>query len=179
MAIADAEFALDEALAVLARTPASLRALLAGLPDRWLRSGDDEDWSPYAVVGHLIHGERVNWLPRARHILAGERRPFDPFDRDAQFAEPQRRSAEALLDTFAELRQANLDALAALGLTEADLARTGVHPEFGDVRLGQLLATWVVHDLNHLAQIAQVMARSYGAAVGPWNAYLGILAARP
>lgn len=170
------EFRLEDAVAILERTPASLSGLFTGLPDQWLRATEGEGtWSPYDVIGHLIHGERVNWIPRARHILAGENRPFDPFDRTAMFTESQGKSVEELLATFAELRRANVAVLAGWNLTGADLARTGLHPEFGEVRLSQLLATWVVHDLDHVGQIARTMAKVYARAVGPWSAYLSIL----
>ena len=170
------EFDLDEALEILGRTPASLSALLAGAPARWANATDGAgEWTPYEVVIHLIHGEDTNWLPRARHILAGERRPFPPFDRTGSFEASQGTPLEELLAAFAERRSANLAALSALGLGAADLERTGLHPEFGEVRLGQLLATWVVHDLNHLAQIVRSMAKVYAQAVGPWSAYLDIL----
>lgn len=169
-------FSLDDAAAVLERTPASLGALLAGLPEGWVTATEGAGtWSPYDVVGHLIHGERTDWLPRARHILAGETRPFEPFDREAQFKESRGRSLGELLATFAELRRENLAALAALNLTDDDMGRKGLHPELGEVTLAQLLATWVVHDLDHLAQIARTMAKAYGEAVGPWSAYLSIL----
>lgn len=170
------EFNLEDAMAILVRTPAALRALCAGLPEQWVRTTEgDGAWSPYDVIGHLIHGERTDWLPRARHILAGERQPFAPFDRTAQFSESQGKSIGELLTTFAELRSENIAALVSMKLTHADLSRTGQHPELGEVRLGQLLATWVVHDLNHLGQIVQTMARGYTNAVGPWRAYLSIL----
>jgi hypothetical protein len=176
MAIQQDELKLEDAVALLAQTPACLRALLADLPERWVRITEDEEaWSPYDVVGHLIHGERTNWLPRARHILAGERRPFPPFDRTAQFADSQGKSIGELLTTFAELRRENLATLAGMELTNADLSRTGQHPDFGEVSLGQLLATWAVHDLNHLGQIVQTMAKGVGNTVGPWRAYLAIL----
>ena len=169
-------FNLGEAVALLRRTPASLSALLEGLPERWVRATEgDGTWSPYDVVGHLIHGERTDWLPRARHILAGESRPFEPFDRTAQFAESRGRSMGDLLATFAELRRENVAALAGMNLTAADMDRTGRHPEFGAVTLGQLLAAWVVHDLDHVGQIARTMAKAYAGAVGPWGAYLSIL----
>jgi hypothetical protein len=169
-------FNLDDAVAILERTPASLSALLAGLPERWVRATHgDGIWSPYDVIDHLIQGERTNWLVRARHILAGEQRPFDPFDRMAPASERQSKRVDELLATFAELRRENVAALMGLHLTSADLSRTGQHPEFGEVRLGQLLATWVVHDLNHIGQIVQTMAKVYAEAVGPWSAYLGIL----
>lgn len=169
-------FDLDDAVAVLERTPASLRALLAGLPETWVKATEGEGtWSPYDVVGHLIHGERTDWVPRARHILAGETRPFEPFDRTAQFQESRGKGLGELLETFAELRRENLAALARMSLTSEDLGREGLHPELGRVTLGQLLATWVVHDLDHLGQIARTMAKAYSGAVGPWSAYLSIL----
>lgn len=167
---------LEEAVAVLARTPASLTALLDGLPDAWVSATEGgETWSPYDVVGHLIHGERTDWIPRARHILAGESRPFDKFDRTAQFEESLGESLGELLSTFAELRRESVAALSAMNLTEEDLGRKGLHPELGEVTLGQLLATWVVHDLDHVGQIARTMAKAYAGAVGPWRAYLSIL----
>ncbi len=163
------EFILTEAIALLARTPATLDALLRGLPDVWVRgnegrikeegSRDEKDtWSPFDIVGHLIVGERTDWMPRARIILEhGEARPFDPFDR------------------FARLRKENLVALHALNLQPEDMVRRGKHPELGVVTLDQLLATWAVHDLTHLHQISRVMANQYRDAVGPWIAYLGVL----
>jgi len=169
-------FSLDDAVAVLERTPASLAALLAGLPEAWVTATEGAGtWSPYDVIGHLIHGERADWLPRARHILAGETRPFEPFDREAQFKEGRGQSLRELLATFAGLRRENLAALDTLNLTDADMGRKGLHPELGEVTLAQLLATWVVHDLDHLAQIARTMAKAYGEAVGPWSAYLSVL----
>jgi hypothetical protein len=172
----DDEFKLDDAVAILERTPASLSALLTGLPDQWVRATEgDGTWSPYSVIGHLIDGERTNWIARARHILSGEQRPFDPFDRTAHLTESQDQSVAELLTTFAELRRENVAALVGMNLTSADLSRTGQHPEFGEVSLGQLLATWVVHDLNHIAQIVQTMAKVYADAVGPWKAYLSIV----
>ena len=170
---------LDDAVAILERTPASLSALLGGLPDTWVRATEgDGTWSPYDVIGHLIHGERTDWMPRARHILAGETRPFEAFDRMAQFTESQGKSLSELLTTFAELRQENVAALVAMNLADADLGRKGLHPELGEVTLGQLLATWVVHDLDHVAQVARTMAKVYTEATGPWSAYLSILSDR-
>lgn len=169
-------FSLDDAVAVLERTPASLSALLEGLPEIWVRATEgDGTWSPYDVIGHLIHGERTDWIPRARHILAGETRPFAMFDRTAQFTESHGRSLGELLATFAELRRENVAALVGMNLADEDLSRPGLHPELGDVTLGQLLATWVVHDLDHVAQIARTMAKVYAEATGPWSAYLSIL----
>jgi uncharacterized damage-inducible protein DinB len=167
---------LREIIAVLERTPASLKALLEGLPDTWVNATEGgETWSPYDVVGHLIHGERTDWIPRARHILAGEARPFDKFDRTAQFTESRGETLGELLATFAQLRRENVEALSGMNLTREDLGRKGLHPELGEVTLGQLLATWVVHDLDHVGQIARTMAKAYAGAVGPWSAYLSIL----
>lgn len=169
-------FKLDSAVAILKRTPTTLSALLAGLPDAWVRATEgDGTWSPYDVIGHLIHGERTDWIPRARHILAGETRPFEPFDRMAQFTESQGKDLGELLTSFAALRQENLATLAGMKLTEDDLGRKGLHPELGEVTLGQLLATWVVHDLDHLAQVTRTMAKVYTEETGPWSAYLSIL----
>ena len=170
------EFNLDDAVAVLERTPATIRALLAGLSDTWITANEGEEtWSPYDVIGHLIHGERTDWIPRTRHILSGDKRPFAPFDRNAQFIESEGRTITELLSTFAELRRENVATLLSLNLTQADLEKEGQHPELGEVTLGQLLATWVVHDLDHVAQIARTMAKVYGESTGPWNAYLSIL----
>src|SRR5215212_7738457 len=172
-----ADLKLDEAVAILGRTPAALRALLDGIPDRWARATEGEGtWSPYDVVGHLINGERTDWIPRARHILSGDPRPFTHFDRQAQFNDSEGKTLEDLLAEFTELRHRNVAELLAMNLGEGDFVRTGLHPELGEVTLGQLLATWVVHDLDHVAQIARTMAKTYTEAVGPWHAYLSILA---
>ena len=170
-------FTLSDALPVLRRTPAVLHAWLWDLPGVWLTSNEGPDtWSPYDIVGHLIHGERTDWIPRTELLLAhGESRPFTPFDRFAQFKDSQGKSLRELLDTFTELRAQNVDRLESLRLTPADLERRGRHPELGPVTLGQLLATWVAHDLNHLGQIARVMGKQYTDAVGPWRAYLPML----
>ncbi len=171
------EFDLDEGRAVLERTPQVLRAMLAGLPPRWTAATEGPDtWSPYDIVGHLLHGERADWIPRAQIILAqGPSRRFPPFDRFAQFRESQGRSLPDLLDDFARLRAASLATLAGWRLTDAQLDLTGEHPAFGSVTLRQLLATWVAHDLSHVAQIVRVMARQYGDAVGPWRVNLRVL----
>ena len=169
-------FNLEEAIAVLERTPTTLKTFLNGLPDIWISATEGrETWSPYDVIGHLIHGERTDWIPRARHIMAGETRPFERFDRNAQFNESEDKDLDELLATFGELRRKNLATLAEMNLTEYDLDRKGLHPELGEVTLGQLLATWVVHDLDHIGQIVRTMAKTYGEATGPWNAYLSIL----
>jgi hypothetical protein len=170
-------FTLAEGTAVLARTPAALDALLRDLPDGWIAAHEGgETWSPFDVMGHLIHGERTDWIPRARIILEhGDARAFDKFDRFAQFAASQGRTLGSLLDEFATLRRESLRALEAMRLSDADLDRRGRHPELGAVTLRQLLATWVAHDLDHVAQIARVLARQYADEVGPWRAYLRII----
>lgn len=170
-------FVLQDAAQILGRTPAVLQALLSGLPEEWTTSNEGPDtWSPYDVIGHLVHGEKTDWLPRAKHILQGPVGvPFEPFDRFAQFRESQGKSLNHLLTELERLRSANLQELASFNLTEADLDREGIHPALGRVTLRQLLATWVCHDLSHLAQIARVMARRYCGAVGPWKEYLSIL----
>src|SRR5438105_10155974 len=155
-------FNLKDAIAVLERTPGSLSALLDGLPEIWVTATEGEGtWSPYDVIGHLIHGERTDWIPRARHLLAGDRRPFESFDRTAQFTESQGKSLGELLGLFANLRRENVAALVGMNLTDDDLDRRGLHPELGEVTLGQLLATWVVHDFDHVAQVARTMAKVY------------------
>jgi hypothetical protein len=170
-------FVMEEAVAILARTPATLDAMLRGLPEGWIVAHEGgETWSPFDVIGHLIHGEQTDWVPRARIILEhGEARAFDKFDRTAQFAVSEGRTLASLLDEFATLRQNNLRELAALRLTDADLDRRGRHPELGVVTLRQLLATWAAHDLDHVVQISRVLARQYSDAVGPWRAYLRII----
>ena len=172
-----AEQNLPDTIAVLSRTPAALDALLRDLPDVWTRRNEEGDtWSVFDVIGHLIHGERTDWMPRARIILQfGETRPFDPFDRLAQRRESEGRSLGQLLDEFNSLRAANLDELRALKLTSEDLQRRGRHPALGSVTLSQLLATWATHDLTHVHQVSRIMAHQYRAAVGPWSDYLGVL----
>jgi hypothetical protein len=171
------EFRFDDALPVLRRTPSVVRGLLEDLPEQWTAAVEGPGtWSPYDVVGHLIHGERTDWVPRVEHLLRyGDAVAFPPFEREAMFVESQGRSLTELLDTFATLRAESLQRLAALGLTDADLLRQGRHPDFGLVALGQHLATWVAHDLGHISQIVRVMARQYTDAVGPWRVYLRVL----
>ena len=171
------QFALEDAVAILSRTPGTLDRLLRGLPADWIAASEGGDtWSPFDVIGHLIHGERTDWMPRARIILEhGESRPFQPFDRFAQFAISKGRTLDSLLDEFAALRTKNLEDLRALQLTEADLDRRGRHPELGVVTLRQLLATWMAHDLDHVVQVSRVLARQYSENVGPWRAYLRII----
>jgi hypothetical protein len=171
------DFDLAAGTAILERTPNALRAMLAGLPPAWIDATEGpETWSPYVIVGHLIHGERADWIPRAQIILAqGENRRFTPFDRLAQFRESQGKSLAELLDEFARVRAESLATLASWRLSDAQMALEGEHPEFGAVTLRQLLATWVAHDLGHIAQTGRVMAKQYRDAVGPWRAYLPVM----
>jgi hypothetical protein len=170
-------FQLSDGIAVLERTPAVFRALLAGLPDRWTATNEGPDtFSPFDNVGHLIHGERADWVPRARIILAqGASLRFEPYDRFAQIRESQGKRLPELLDEFARLRAENLATLRGWKLSERELTLEGEHPELGAVSLRQLLATWVAHDLGHIAQTARVMAKQYREAVGPWRAYLPVM----
>ena len=170
------EFKLQDAVTILERTPVSLKAMLEGLPEIWTRATEGEGtWSPYDVIGHLIHGERTDWIPRVQHILAGDPGPFLPFDRTAMLTESEGKELCELLETFADLRKENLATLKAMNLTDSDFDRRGLHPELGEVTLRQLLATWVVHDLDHVGQIARAMAKAYTNATGPWIDYLSIL----
>lgn len=171
------KFELQDAIAVLERTPGVLRSMLAGLDRAWTHSNyGDDTFSPFDVVGHLIYGEKSDWMGRVRMILEyGESRAFDPFDRYAQFEQSRDRTLDDLLDEFERLRTANLKSLRSMGLSESDFQKRGRHPALGTVTLGNLLATWVVHDLNHIAQIAKCMATQYEDAVGPWREYLGVL----
>ena len=171
------DFDLDQAVAVLSRTPASLRALLDGLDKGWIRGTEGpETFSPFDNVGHLIDGEETDWMPRARIILAGGPHPrFEPYDRFRHRARNVGRSLDSLLEEFARLRTANLAQLQAWELTAAQLDLPGEHPRLGPVTLRQLLAAWVVHDLGHVAQVARVMAKQYVTEVGPWVPFLPVL----
>jgi len=164
-------------ISLLTRTPAALNALLRDLPEAWTFSNEGENtWSAFDVVGHLIHGERTDWMPRARMILQfGETKSFVPFDRWGQERETQGKSLAQLLDEFAGLRSESLSELRAMNLRPEDLAGRGRHPALGAVTLSELLATWAAHDLTHVHQISRVMAHQYRDAVGPWSAYLGVL----
>jgi hypothetical protein len=153
--------------------------LLRDLPESWVLANEGTDtWSAFDILGHLIHGEETDWVPRAKIILEhGESRAFEPFDRFAQFEKSKGKSTTALLDEFASLRKQNLAALVQMNITQDQLARRGKHPELGSVTIRELLATWVVHDLSHIAQAARVMCKQYSEAVGPWKQYLPILSA--
>jgi len=162
---------------MLTRTPATLDALLRDLPEAWtMRNEGGNSWSAFDVVGHLIHGERTDWIPRAKMILeSGENRAFDPFDRLAQERESRGKSLGDLLDEFTRARAENLTELKGLKLRPEDLARHGRHPSLGVVTLSELLATWAAHDLTHLHQITRIMAHQYREAVGPWSKFLGVM----
>ena len=164
---------LDECLAILTRTPTVLNALLRDLPEAWTMASEGEGtWSPHVVVGHLIHGERADWMPRVGIILNhGPQRPFDPFDREVPSSGP----LPALLDEFSALRHENLHRLESLNLQPSQLDLTGTHPALGPVTLRQLLATWTAHDLSHIVQISRVMAKRYRHEVGPWAEYLSVM----
>ena len=171
------EHNLSETTALLTRTPAALSALLRDLPDTWTHHNEGKDsWTVFGVVGHLVHGERIAWLPRVRIILQfGEARTFEPLVRVPNEETTRGKSLGQLLDEFARLRQESLAELGALNLRSDDLARRGRHPTFGTVTLSQLLATWAAHDLTHLHQISRVMAYQYRETVGPFIAFLGVL----
>jgi DinB family protein len=171
------EHNLQQTISLLTRTPAALDALLRDLPEVWTSQSEGVNtWSVFDIIGHLIHGERTDWMPRARMILQfGETQTFEPFDRRGHERESEGKSMDQLLDEFASLRSKNLDELRALNLRREDLEMSGKHPALGTVTLSQLLATWAVHDLTHLHQISRVMAHQYRNAAGPWSNYLGVL----
>ncbi len=171
------EFQLDHAKEILRRTPATLNSLLRHLPEAWTSANEGpESWTPLDVVGHLIHGEEADWIPRAKLILEhGEKRTFEPFDRFAMFENSRGKSLGDLLDRFEQLRGESLKELDGMSLTPELLVKRGMHPELGVVTLSQLLSTWIVHDLGHIGQVVRVMAKQYTEAVGAWQAYLPIL----
>jgi len=171
------EYQLEKAMEILERTPGVLRTLLSDLSGEWITGNEGKDtWSPYDILGHLIHGERTDWITRIKIILSdGPEKLFPRFDRFAQFRESDGKSLQQLLDEFEQLRAENLRTFRSLKLTAHDLPKEGMHPTFGKVTLSQLLSTWVVHDLNHLAQIERVMAKQYMEAVGPWVEFLPVL----
>jgi hypothetical protein len=173
------EFDFEKSIALLQITPSVVNSLLAQLSPDWILSNEGEDtWSPFDVVGHFIHGEKTDWIPRAEIILSdNEGKEFAPFDRFAMFTESQGKSIQDLLSEFIELRRHNINRLQSMHITEADFDKTGLHPDLGTVTLRQLISTWVVHDLDHIGQIIGIMARQYLEEVGPWQEYLGILKA--
>jgi DinB family protein len=171
------EFNLEKSIEILERTPNVLKALLQGLSDDWILNNEGEGtWSAYDVVGHLIHGEKTDWIPRTEIILSGNsNKSFVVFDRFAQFEESRGKSLKELLDEFDMLRKKNIEILRSKSVNAETLQEKGIHPAFGEVSLSQLLATWVVHDLDHIVQVSRVLAKQYASAVGPWTAYLKVL----
>ena len=176
MAFMAAQF-LEESISVLERTPATLDAILRDLPEAWTLADEGPGtWSPYVVIGHLIHGEKADWMPRLEIILEhGETRPFERFDREAQFLESRGMALSRLLDEFAGLRRDNLARLRMLDLQPGQLKLKGTHPDLGAVTVRQLLATWTAHDLGHIVQVSRVMAKRYKQEVGPWAEYLSVM----
>ncbi len=170
-------FDLEEIITVLSKTPVVLESWLVHLPHRFIHNHEGENtWSPFDIVGHLIHGEKTDWIPRAKIILSGlENKAFTPFDRFAQFEESQGKNIIQLLSQFKTLRHQNLDILSTWRLDDKKLAMKGLHPDLGMVSLQELLSTWMVHDLSHIHQMARVMARNYQSEVGPWKAYISIM----
>lgn len=168
---------LEESFALLERAPKALDALLAGLPEEWTRATEGEGtWSPYIVIGHLIHCEKADWMPRVRMILEhGRAKAFEPLDREAQFREGTERDLPSMLEELRALRLRNLAELRGMKLDDCDLEREGIHPAFGKVTLRQLLATWTAHDMAHVVQIARTMAKRYREEVGPWAEYLSVM----
>ena len=170
-------FDLQEAIQILETTPKVLAVFLSHVPGTWIDAHEGNDtWSPFDILGHLIHGEKTDWIARMRIILdEGAAKPFQPFDRFAQFEDSEGKSIASLLEEFEQLRAENVDYLRAQALSAADLEKTGMHPDFGVVTLRQLLATWVVHDLSHIRQIARVLAKQYKDEIGPWEQYLRVV----
>lgn len=170
-------FNINKSIEILSRTPQVLETLLSGLSKEWLRNNEGENtWSPYEIVGHLIHGEKTDWIPRARIILSNSKdKTFEPFDRFAQQNEDLNRPIDKLLHEFKTLRIKNLEALKSFQINNSTLSKKGIHPELGPATLKELLSCWTVHDLGHIAQISRVMSKQYQSEVGPWIKYLGIL----
>ena len=170
-------FEIEKAIEILERTPLAIETLLKGISEEWLKNNEGENtWSPYSIVGHLIHGEKTDWIPRARILLSdSENKTFIPFNRFAQNNENQETPIEELLEEFKERRSENLKELKSLQINNSKLKEKGIHPELGEVNLKELLSTWVVHDLGHISQISRVMAKQYKNEIGVWKEYLGIL----
>ncbi len=171
------KFQIEKTVEILSQTPATVKSLLENLSDDWIvNAPESENWSPFDIVGHLIHGEETDWIPRAEIILGqGENPIFEPFNRFAQFEKSKGKTLNELFEIFASLRTKNLDILGAMNVSEEKLKLKGIHPELGEVTLEQLLATWVVHDLNHIKQLVTVLANKYAENVGVWKQYLSIL----
>ncbi|MBQ4819514.1 DinB family protein [Aquimarina sp. MMG016] len=171
------KFNLNKSIEILQRTPNVLITMLQNMDKEWVFNNEGEKtWSVYDIIGHFIHGEKTDWIPRMEIILSDNPdKTFIPFDRFAQFENSKGKTLKQLLDEFQKLRKSNIEKLISTNLTDEDLQKTGIHPDFGSVTLSQLLATWVVHDLNHIAQISRVIAKQYTTEVGPWSTYLRIL----
>lgn len=171
------KYSVEQAIEILERTPAVCSSLLSGLSEDWVMNNEGpETFSPFDVIGHLIHGEKTDWVARAKMILEfGTSKPFVPWNRFAQYEESKGKTLAQLLDAFAAIRKENMDWFRSLRLTEADLDKTGMHPTLGEVSLRNLLATWVAHDLTHIAQITRVMAKQYRTEMGPWPQFFRIL----
>jgi uncharacterized damage-inducible protein DinB len=171
------QYSIRKSIEILSRTPVTLIQLLDGISEDWTSNNEGENtWSAYDVIGHLIHGDRTDWMWRAELILSDNtEKKFTPFDRFAQFEESKGKSLKQLLLEFKEIRSLNVEKLLALNISENDLTKTGIHPAFGEVTLSQLLSCWVVHDLDHISQVSRVMAKQYKSEVGPWIEYLKIL----
>lgn len=171
------KFKLDDSIKILEKTPDVLKTLLSGLPESWIRQTEGGDsWSAFDIVGHLAHGEKTDWISRAKIILEhGKEKPFTPFDRFAQFKDSEGKNLDKLLEEFKNLRIQNLEILKDLNLQAEDLKREGVHPELGIITLEQLLATWVVHDLGHIRQISRILAKNYKNEIGAWQQYLPVV----
>lgn len=170
------KFELNQSIDVLSRTPGTLNTLLRGLPNDWTHQNEGPDsWSPFDVIGHLIHGEKTDWVPRATLIMGNGDKHFQPFDRFAMFEASKGKSLDQLLDEFQVLREEGLERLKSLNIQESDLEKEGIHPYFGNITLRNLLSTWVTHDLNHIYQIVRVMAKLYKEETGPWPEYIRLL----
>ena len=170
------KFSFEKSIEVLKETPRTLYSLLGSLSEDWTHSNEGKNtWSPFDIVGHLIHGEHTDWIPRLNVILFDDNKTFIPFDRFAQFENSKGKTLKHLLLEFAVARNENLEYLRSLNLSESDWNKEGIHPELGPVTLQQLIATWVTHDLGHIAQISRVLAKQYKNDVGPWTAYISIL----
>ncbi|MGC2237515.1 MAG: DinB family protein [Pyrinomonadaceae bacterium] len=169
-------FRIEQAVEILSKTPDVITSMLGNLSDDWIETEDAENWNPFDIVGHFIHGEETDWIPRAEIILAqGESPTFVPFDRFAQLEQSKGKTLRELLETFAGLRKENLEKLRQMNISDEQLKLKGIHPELGEVNLEQLLSTWVVHDLTHIRQIVTVLAKKYTENVGVWREYLSIL----
>ncbi|KAA3611990.1 MAG: DinB family protein [Calditrichaeota bacterium] len=170
-------FSLKKSIEILEKTPSVLENLLTNLSDNWINQNEGENtWSPFDIVGHLLHGEKTDWITRTERIIKyGTEKAFDPFDRFAQLETSKGKTIKQLLNEFARLRKENLAVLSEMNIQEKDLEKKGIHPNFGEVTLKELLATWVVHDLGHISQVVRVMAKQYKEEIGPWKAFLPIV----